>query len=429
MTRTQGCRPRSAKSSAPGSPPTYDAAMSWLHSRQSLGIDLGLDRVRRLLSALGDPQNSFRSVHVAGTNGKGSVATLLARALELSGHRTGLYTSPHLIHFSERFQVDGSEISRGELAGVLTRVRTIVDGLGETGDSLTFFEICTAAAMVHFADQAVSWAVVEAGMGGRLDATNVIHPDLAVITNVSLDHVDFLGEDIETIAAEKAGIIEPGVPLVTAANGTALEVLRGHATGQVVVVEREKGDTASMAAVGAHQRENAAVVRAACSVLRTLGVSVPGDDVERALATTTLPGRLESFEYGSATVTIDSAHNPAGARAVAGHIDDGRRHDMIVGFNRDKDWQTMLRDLLPHARRVWAVPVRSPRSLHPAVAADFIRAGSDVTVDVASSVAEALQKALDDHARDVLVTGSATLAGEARAILTGQPLDEVDGSR
>ncbi|HUG33086.1 MAG TPA: folylpolyglutamate synthase/dihydrofolate synthase family protein [Acidimicrobiia bacterium] len=408
---------------------SYDAAMSWLHSRQSLGIDLGLDRVRRLLSALGDPQNSFRIVHVTGTNGKGSVATLLARALELSAHRTGLYTSPHLIRFSERFQVDGKEISRGELALVLTRVRTAIDGLGKVGDTLTFFEICTAAAMVHFEEQGVAWAVVEAGMGGRLDATNVIHPELAVITNVSLDHVDFLGEDIETIAAEKAGIIEPGVPLVTAATGTALEVLRGRATGQVVVAEQGKGDTVSMVAAGAHQQENAAVVRAACDVLRTLGVSVPGDEVERALADTRLPGRLESFEYDSATVTIDSAHNPAGVRAVAGHIDDGRRYDMIVGFNRDKDWQTMLKHLLPHAQRVWVVPVRSPRSIHPGVPADFIRAGFDVAVDVVPSFAEALQRALDNHARDVLVIGSVTLAGEARAILTGQPLDEVDGSR
>lgn len=406
---------------------SYDAALRWLRSGQTLGIDMGLERVHRLLEALGDPQTSFRSVHIAGTNGKGSVATLLARALDLSGHRTGLYTSPHLIRFGERIQVDGKQISDEGLAGVLTRVRTAIEGLDEIGDALTFFEICTAAAMLYFADRRVTWAVVETGMGGRLDATNVLHPDLAVITNVTLDHTEYLGHDIEKIAAEKAGIVKPGVPLVTAATGKALEVLRRRATGRVVIAGRNNGENSPVATVGGHQRENAELVAAACDVLRNLGVAVSDDAVDCALATTTLRGRLESFEHESAVVTIDSAHNAAGAEAVAAHIDDGPPYDLIVGFNEDKDWQTMLAHLLPHARRIWAVPVRSPRSLAPDVLAAFLR--DSIEVDIASSLAEALRKAIDGGARNVLVIGSVTLAGEARAVLTGQSLDEVDGSR
>ncbi len=407
---------------------SYPAAMRWLHSRQSQGIDLGLERIRDLLTALGDPHHTYRTVHVAGTNGKGSVATLVARVLELGGHRTGLYTSPHLVRFTERIQVDALEITHEQLAQVLSRVRDAADALA-TGEHLTYFEICTAAALVHFADQEVSWAVVETGMGGRLDATNVIHGDIAVITNVSLDHTDYLGDTVESIATEKAGIIEPGAPLVTAATGRALAVLKNHASGEVVVARPQDGESTTLAATGVYQRENAAVVVATAEVLRNLGVSISVDDVNHVLANTTLPGRLESFEYGATRVIIDSAHNVAGAEAVVDHLGVEPRFDMILGFNRDKDWETMLSHLLPHAIRVWAVPVRSPRSLDPHTLADHVRANSDVDVDIASNVAEALQRSGEVGANQVLVTGSGTLAGEARAVLTGQPLDEVDGSR
>lgn len=406
----------------------YAAAMRWLHSRQRRGIDLGLERIRDLLGALGDPHRSFRTVHVAGTNGKGSVATLLARILSFGGHRTGLYTSPHLIRFTERIQVDGAEISREELVAVLSRVRAAASGLASAGD-LTFFEICTATALLHFADQEVSWAVIETGMGGRLDATNVVHGDVAVITNVALDHTDYLGDDVESIAAEKAGIIEPGAPLVTGASGAALEVLKRHTGGEVVVAASGANDGTPMATLGVHQRHNAAVVRATCQVLRDMGVSISDDHIDQVLTTTSLPGRLETFEYDTVTVTIDAAHNAAGAEAVARHLDAGPRHHMILGFNQDKDWETMLDLLLPHALRVWAVPVRSPRSLPPQAVADYAKAHSHVEIGVSSNVAEAMERAKEVGARDLLVTGSGTLAGEARAILTGQPLDEVDGSR
>lgn len=405
----------------------YRAAMDWLHARRGRGIDFGLDRIGDLLHALGDPHLSFRTVHVAGTNGKGSVATMVARVLESAGQRTGLYTSPHLVRFTERIQVDAVEISRVELTRVLDRISDAAAAF-PAGDDLTFFEICTAAAFLHFADREVEWAVVETGMGGRLDATNVIHGDIAVITNVSLDHTDYLGDTIEAIAAEKAGIVEPGAPLVTGATGSALDVLTSHVDGEVVVARPDEDD-GPLAAAGDHQRENAAVVRATAVVLRGEGVPISNDTVDEVLATTVLPGRLETFDHRQALVTIDSAHNVAGAEAVARHLDDGSDHDMIVGFNQDKDWDTMLTHLLPIAVRVRVVPIRSPRSADPEAVAALVRARSDVDVAVSPTVATALEDLVSSGSDSVLVVGSGTLAGEARAVLTGQPLDEVDGSR
>lgn len=419
--------------------------IGWLNDRQTLGIQPGLDRVRELLELLGTPQDGYESVHVTGSNGKGSVATMLAAVLRLSGYRTGLYTSPHLVEFAERIRIDGEPIASDALTGLLDRVRRQVTTLDRAGTHPTFFEIVTAASLTHFAEEGAAWAVIEAGMGGSGDATNVIHPQLAIITNISLEHTDFLGEDIRTIAREKAGIIEPGFPVVTAAKGEALEVIEAQATARgsplavvgedfryqstghrLVVTGRDWHRSYEMGMTGVHQFENGTVVVAACDALRGLGVEIPEAAVEEALITTSLPGRLEAYDDGEVRVIIDGAHNPAAARSLSRSLDErGREFDLIIGFSADKDWPTILGHLMPLARRVWAVPIRSPRGLDPAEIAEYVPA--DMRFAALDLFEEAYRRALAEGATDVLVTGSLFLAGEARALLTNHDLDEVGG--
>ncbi|MGB0652920.1 MAG: bifunctional folylpolyglutamate synthase/dihydrofolate synthase [Thermoplasmatota archaeon] len=432
---------------------TYSEALAWLYARQNLGIKLGLDKVRRLLAALGDPQQRFQAVHVAGTNGKGSVSRLVAAALQGGGHKVGLTTSPHLIRFTERIEVDGEPIGEAEAAAGLARIAAACEPLDADGEPPTFFECVTALAFLVFAERGVDWAVVETGMGGRLDATNVLTPALTVVTNVSLDHAAFLGDHIGAIAIEKAGILKPGVPCVTAATGDALTVLKVTSqtlrvpmsvVGEDYLPQADLGGFRlltpvgeahyELALAGEHQLENAALAVAACDALRQGGVALPPAAVQGALATTQVPGRLEMLTADGddrlVDVLLDGAHNEAGAVALRrhlAHLDWGGFH-LVVGFSADKPWQDLLDQWWPLAAKVWAVPLRSGRSLDPEAVVAHL-AGEVIPAEVAPSAQAALQGALDAGAGKVLVAGSLFLIGEARAVLTGQSLEEVRGDQ
>jgi dihydrofolate synthase/folylpolyglutamate synthase len=426
----------------------YRRALEWLHDRQGLGVTPGLQRVEALLASVGRPEKSFRTVHVGGTNGKGSVATLLAEGLRLSGRRTGLYTSPHLVEFGERIRVDGDPIAHGETADLTEHLRAVIETLDRNGRPPTYFEICTALAFMHFERRGVSWAVVEAGMGGASDATNVVMPELAIITNVGLDHTAFLGDELGLIALEKSGIVKRGVPIVTAARGEALAVIEREAetrNAEVIVVGRdylpeiaETGELSishrgevrryRVALEGRHQMENATLVVAGCDVLRRESVDIAEPEVRRALAATTVPGRLETMQRDGVTVTVDGAHNREAVEAVADHLSEtGETYDLIVGFSRDKDWPAMLDRLVGLAGRVWGVPIRSPRSVDP----DEIKSAlpPNVPFETAEGFEQAFERALTGGSKRVLVTGSLFLAGEAIATLTDRDLSEVGGSQ
>ncbi|HUR62759.1 MAG TPA: folylpolyglutamate synthase/dihydrofolate synthase family protein [Candidatus Thermoplasmatota archaeon] len=436
---------------------TYEESLAWLYARQALGIKLGLGKVESLLQALGDPHRAFQSIHVAGTNGKGSVTRMLAETLRRAGYRTGCTTSPHLVSFAERIELDGDPIARPEVARLLAGIRPAVEALDAAGDPPTFFEVVTALAFCAFRDAGIDWAVVETGMGGRLDATNVLLPRLTVITNVTLDHERFLGSTVAAIAAEKAGIMKPHVPCVTACTGDALAVVKarsheveapmsivGH-DYQVVpdarhlVLLRPTGEARyEVGLAGAHQRENAAVVVAAVEALRAGGTPVPERAVQEGLRHARNPGRLELLDVDAATwgghgrmeVLVDGAHNPAAARALRQHLlDTGwSGFDLVVGFCADKRWQEALDEWLLPAARLWAVPVRNPRSLDPA---SLRAAGSAAGVRSATcrDLAEALRHAAAAGARRLVVAGSLFLAGEALAVLRGQPLEEIHGAQ
>ena len=428
---------------------SYEGALAWLYDRQRLGIKLGLEKVERLLASLGDPHKAFRSVHVGGTNGKGSVARMMAETLRRAGHRTGLTTSPHLVSFTERIEVDGHPIAKADVAAGLARIKQAIAPLDAAGEPPTFFECVTALAFLHFRQAGVQWAVVEVGMGGRLDATNVLLPDLAIITNVELDHTAHLGPTVADIAWEKAGIMKPRVPLVTAATGQALFVLkaRSHETRSAMsvlgedytivpeqeelIILRPDGESHyRVGLAGSHQRRNAALVVAACGALRGKGVRIPEAAVRDALANTTHPGRLETLRMGAVEVLVDGAHNPAAAHALRYHL--GRTgwsgFHLVAGFCADKEWEECVEQWAPLAEHVWAVPVRNPRSLDPDLVARTVRP-MGIPADAVADAKEGLRRAAEAGAQRILVAGSLFLAGEVRALLTGQPLEEIRGSQ
>ncbi len=430
----------------------YDAAVAWLLGRQALGVKLGLEKMERLLANMAVASDGPLIVHIAGTNGKGSVAAMMAATLQGAGYKVGLTTSPHLTRFTERVRVDGTEIPRADVAIGVDILREAVAELDAAGQPPTFFECVTALALWWFQRSQCTAIVVETGMGGRLDATNVMSPDVSIITNVGIDHQAYLGDDIRDIAFEKAGILKPQVPCVTGATGPALEVLRLQANavnaplhplsddysivptiGGMLLVTPHGEARYEVAAAGEHQLHNAALVVAAVQALRDNGHDIPHGALGRGLQATVVPGRLESMSHEApdgrlVNVLLDGAHNDDAANALRKHFanSDLFGFHLIVGFMADKVWQPCLDAWWPVAAHVHVVPLRSPRGADPAAIAAHLD-GEWVPVTVHSDVASALDAAALAGASHVVVAGSLFLVGEARAILAGESLEEIKG--
>ena len=404
-----------------------------------------LSRIRRLLSSLGDPHQRYPSVHIAGTKGKGSVAAMVESVLSAAGHRAGLYTSPHLCDLRERFQIERTNISKADFASVMSDMRPHVEEL--TG--VTFFEIATALALEWFARHNVSVAVLEVGLGGRLDATNVVSPAICAITSISFDHVSLLGKTLGEIAAEKGGIIKTGVPVVCAPQKPAalarLEEIASehHAPFRLVgrdwsVVRcppHQQGETFSLSPasmpnhqeeytlplLGSHQVENAAVSVALIEELRTRGWRVETGAISRGLQQVQWPARCHLVP-GDPPLLIDCAHNMASAKTLASLLDErfgGVSPVIIFGAMQDKDIDGMMTELMPKARLAIMTRADHPRAIMPQdLAARLMRSGEcGGPVAVASDLEQALLQARRDAPSLVLVTGSVALAGEAlRAI-------------
>lgn len=406
-----------------------------LAARRRFGMRPSLDAIRGICAALGDPQLKFRAIHVAGTNGKGAVCAILDAALRARGLRIGRYTSPHLVRINERFFLDGAPISDEVLERAADKVFHADSSSNSSSNSiygLTFFEALTAVAFLVYAEAKVDYAVLETGLGGRLDATNVCRPELCVITKIGLDHCDWLGDTVEKIAAEKAGIIKKGVPIVLGKNDPAVVAVvkaRASEVGAPFVYAPDVADESEIpdgfSLVGSFNRENAVTAIAA---LKTLGLT---KGMAEGLGNVVWPGRFQRV----GRFIIDGAHNPPAARALAAALRKyapfaGSVPTLVAGFCGDKDVDETLRILAPLVKKGIAVRTNNPRSLDPAELARKMESAG-ISAIYCDSVQLALEKlgsvpkitgsVPKCEAVDVLICGSLFLAGEALAALGAFP--------
>ena len=381
-----------------------------LAARRRFGMKPGLDAIRGACAALGDPQKSFKAIHVAGTNGKGAVCAMLDAALRVGGRRVGRYTSPHLVKINERFFLDGAPIGDDVLSAAAEKVAKIAP------DDLTFFEALTAVAFLVYADAKVDYAVLETGLGGRLDATNVCVPELCVITRIGLDHCDWLGDTVEKIASEKAGIIKPHVPVVLGENLPEVRAVVEARAKEAGAPFFYAPDVASAADVprdfplgGTFNRENAVTALAALKVL--------GKGDASGFADVVWPGRFQRVE----NFIIDGAHNPPAAHALAEALRELHLSEpiaLIAGFCGDKDVGDVLSILAPFVKKGYAVRTNNPRSLSAEETAEKMRAAG-IDAVAAPSLAAAIGSA--SSAPRALICGSLFLAGEALVELGAYP--------
>lgn len=412
--------------------PDLELQLNWLFARQRFGVRPGLARVRALLARLGEPQQQFEVVLVGGTNGKGSCSSTLAGILSASGRRTGLFTSPHLTRFGERFLVDGEGLAEAELLRGLTTLRPHVEAL-----EATFFEVTTALACLLFARVGVEIAVMEVGLGGRLDATNALTPRLSVITGVALDHTDVLGDTVAKIAAEKAGIMRPQTPTLTGATGAALSVLKETAYGlgapllvldeDIVFSAHDLGWSGVRCEIrsplgplavttpllGLHQGRNVALAAVAAQLL---GASP--EAVRQGVARTRWPGRLEPVTFRERTFLLDGAHNPEAARALAAAVQrlGAAPVKLIFGVAADKAVPEIIGALEPAVSDVILTHARlSPRAASPASLAPCWNVPASVTDAPQEALTLALKRTVPGEV--VVVAGSLYLIGEMRPVL------------
>ena len=401
----------------------------------------GLERIFTVLEALGNPQDRCRFVHIAGTNGKGSTCAMIESALRAAGHRTGMFISPHLSEPTERISIEGEPVSVPIFTDAFNRVHETVEELLDRGAidlHTSYFETVTAMAFLIFAEAQTTMVALETGLGGRLDATNVVRPALCVITPIDFDHEAYLGRSIEAIAGEKAGILKPGVPAVfSCQRAEAKEVLNRRAAELAIPVTRAddwqvcdlavtaRGSQFTLAAsgggvrlrltcplAGEHQVENA--VTAAVALVQ---LGIPPAAVEQGIARTRWPGRLEHLSE-EPEILIDGAHNPAGARALAAFLDcfyHDRRVRLIYGAMRDKAVEEVCSILFPRAQQVIATAPDQPRALHPQAIRDL---AEHPDLRVAATLRGALELVRDATPQEaIVITGSLYLVGEARALV------------
>ena len=428
---------------------SYNSALDYLYSFVDYSLkhasdlakaDFNLDRMRLLMAELGNPQDRYATVHVAGTKGKGSVCALAASGLQAAGLRVGLYTSPHLIDYTERIRIDGRPASHEVLVDLVAQIKPVVARIPK----LTTFEITTALAFLHYAQQHVDAAVIEVGLGGRLDATNVIVPEVSVITSLSYDHMAVLGDTLAQIAGEKAGIIKPGVPVVSAPQkDEALQVLERLAAerrspftlvgrdvtfeplehsldGQSLRVRSgERVQTFRIPLLGAHQVDNAAVAAAALWALRARRLEVPDRAIRDGFAAVEWPARFEVVRR-EPPVIFDSAHNQDTFARLRQALDDyfpGRQAYLVFGASEDKNIPGMFTEIRPRIRTMFITRSAHPRALEPEKIRE-LAARAGIPYEMSASVETAFSRALELSEKDgsiVLSAGSMFVTAEVMA--------------
>jgi dihydrofolate synthase/folylpolyglutamate synthase len=439
---------------------TYAEAIQFLYSLRWFGTKLGLTNTFKLAGLAGNPHHQLRFIHVAGTNGKGSTCAMLESIYRTAGLRVGLFTSPHLVAFGERIQVNRQLISESDIVRLVEQMVPLLErGWGPIGPirqstnpsihsvsntpSLqhsitppsvhpTFFEVITVMALCYFAEQKCDLVIWETGLGGRLDATNIVTPLASVITNVQYDHQKWLGETLASIAAEKAGIIKPGVRVITAAEEPeALEVLEDTARAQIApfsIINLGTPFSWELPLLGAHQRLNAALAIATICALSPQ-ISISEEEIRTGLSKVNWPGRLQLITKPSGQkILLDGAHNIAGAQTLAHSLNQyfpGVKPTLILGILQDKDWEAICRLLAPLASRILLAPVPSDRTADPdELSAACRKANPAIPVHPCSSLSEALSESRSDPF--LLITGSLYLVGEALELLQLSPTKNLD---
>ena len=430
---------------------TYSSAIEYLYGLQKHGIKLGLETMRTLLSRLGNPERRFRSLHIGGTNGKGSTAAMTAAMLQAAGYRVGLYTSPHLVDFRERIRVNQTMIAEAQVAELTARLQASVP----SDLTPTFFELTTAMAFLHFAESGVDVAVLEVGLGGRFDATNVVEPEACAITTIALDHQEYLGTTEEAIGFEKAGIIKAGVPVVVGRiDGPAWDVIRNAAADRGAPLMRlgqdfhtegtgpeefsyrgrsRQLDGLTCTLAGRHQLDNAACAVALLDAAEGRGISVNDGAVRRGLESVLWEGRLEVVERGP-VLLLDGAHNPAAAHVLAEYLTEWcasrpeSRLIFVLGMMRDKDHARFVEPFYRLVSEVVLTQVDMARSasvqeLREAVGSRF----PQCHVAPSAAYALALAKARATAPDLICVTGSLMLVGEVKALVRGCGLSPLRG--
>ncbi len=417
---------------------SYDDCLRTMYAFRRFGIILGLSTIEQTLDELGRPQETFSIIHVAGTNGKGSIASTLSVILNLAGYKVGLYTSPHLVKFNERICIDNHPISDEEVVNAYEAVNKVHHGSREP----TFFEFATAMAFYEFAGQNVDWAVIETGMGGRLDATNVVKPEISVISNISLEHQSYLGKTLPEIAREKGGIIKKETPVVTGAKQKHVTAVLKDIAGELSAPfyryrtdfrTRKKNDgkfdyfgvrniwrDMRTGLPGGHQVENAAISIAACEVLNNGNAGITEEHIRTGLSRNRWPGRLEILP-GSPTVILDGAHNLSAARKLSEFLSGDLKNKpvtLVIGILDDKPCEAILKTLFPVCDRVVLTKPDTYRALSPdtlqKIAKQYLQ-----HVEIIPEVGKAVKHALETSPENsvVCVAGSLYVVGEAKTAL------------
>jgi dihydrofolate synthase/folylpolyglutamate synthase len=424
----------------------YKESINWLYSFKSHGSKLELERISHLLSRLGNPQNNYKTIHVTGTNGKGSVCNYIFSVLNKAGFKTGIYISPHLQRFSERIVVNDNEISNKDVANLILQIKPFVEDMQKENNSPTFFEIVTTMAFQHFHNQNVDFAVIEVGLDGRFDATNVINPMVSVITNISLEHTKNLGENVESIAFEKAGIIKEKTQIITAAKNPSLAVIKKVAKEKKSTIKTIddsywkrtfqsddyqefqingliKEYKVKTSLLGLYQGENIALAIITLEILQMRGVYLTDANIKEGIYQSFNPGRMEIYSKYP-TIILDGAHNPAGAEMLRKTIENDFHYKKlitVVGILEDKDINSMLKHIVSFSDIIIITKSKNMRACDPNLIKEKIKdLGFSKNIIIKDTILSALDYARSVATKEdvICITGSLYTVGEARNYLS-----------
>ena len=428
----------------------YKESIYWLYSFDKYGSKLGLERINELLKLLDNPQNKIKTIHVTGTNGKGSICKFIGSILSQAGYNVGVYISPHLERFSERIVINNKEISKKDITVLINEIKPLIEKMISENNIPTFFEIVTAMTFMYFYNKNVDFAVVEVGLGGRYDATNVITPLVSIISNISSEHTDILGKDLKSIAFEKAGIIKQDIQVVSAVKGSGKEVIErvanekkaplryvnkkdweridnNNSFQRFLIKGSLKNYDIKTSLLGKYQGENISLAIASIEELQMLGVYISDEDIVEGILKTTNPGRMEILSYNP-MILLDGAHNPGGIQKLCNSLKNDfsyHRLILVLGILKDKNYKKMISLITPLSNIIILTKSSNPRACEPKKLHETIsKLELDKKIEKMDDISKAISYAISQSKKDdlICITGSLYTVGEARSSLLRKTL-------